>query len=444
MSNDPASANKSPAENKTKESATIREPSRGSLVVIFLTVFIDLLGFGIVLPLLPLYAKSFSTDEAGWTIALLMSSYSIMQFLFAPFWGRLSDRVGRRPILMIGLAGSFVFYGLFGVASLYESLVLLFVSRIGAGIAGATISTAHAYIADTTTLENRTRGMALIGAAFGLGFTFGPLFGALALLGDPETPGPLPGYAAAGLSLVALLVAIFKLPESLNPSRKPERRSWMNFGSLRDALAIPSIGLLLLTSFVCVVAFGTFESVLSLLLKDEDVGFALNLQNVLLCFAYIGFMLALVQGVLVRRLSKRLSEAVLAGVGTLIMIGGLGLLARAQQLAADKQSSSFSILLLALFVCVCGFAFITPSLNSLISRRSDPSKQGGIMGLAQSVSSLARIVGPLVGIPLFYVQVNLPMAAGAGLLGVGLLCLLIAVPRGADFKAAETADAAKT
>ncbi len=156
----------------------VESPRRGSLLVIFLTVFIDLLGFAMVLPLLPLYGEQFHASDA--TLGLLMASFSAMQFLFAPLWGRLSDRIGRRPVLLLGLAGSIVFYTLFGVATVMESLTGLFLTRIGAGIAGATISTAQAYIADTTSLQNRTKGMALIGAAFGLGFTFGPLLGAFA------------------------------------------------------------------------------------------------------------------------------------------------------------------------------------------------------------------------------------------------------------------------
>jgi DHA1 family tetracycline resistance protein-like MFS transporter len=145
-----------------------RPPGRGSLLVIFLTVFIDLLGFGLVLPLLPLYGRQFAVDHSGLTLGLLMASFSAMQFVFAPLWGRLSDRIGRRPVLLVGLAGAVVFYTLFGLATVWESLVGLFIARIGAGIAGATIPTAQAYIADSTTLEGRVKGMALIGAAFGL------------------------------------------------------------------------------------------------------------------------------------------------------------------------------------------------------------------------------------------------------------------------------------
>src|SRR5262245_17778801 len=187
-------------------------PSRGSLLVIFLTVFIDLLGFGMVLPLLPIYAKTFGVDRHGVELGLLMASFSAMTFLFAPLWGRLSDRVGRRPVIIAGLAASAVFYALFGVAASIggqTGLVWLFVARIGAGIAAGTIPTAQAYIADVTTVATRAKGMALIGAAFGLGFTFGPLIGFAALwFSESEAQvatSPWPGYAAAILSGLACL-----------------------------------------------------------------------------------------------------------------------------------------------------------------------------------------------------------------------------------------------
>ncbi len=211
-------------------------PRRGSLLVIFLTVFIDLLGFGMVLPLLPIYAQSFDVGASGWVLGLLMASFSAMQFLFAPLWGRLSDRIGRRPVLMVGLAGSVVFYTLFGIATVLQSIAWLFVARIGAGIAGATISTAQAYIADSTSLENRAKGMALIGAAFGFGFTLGPLLGGLALPGEGSQPGPGPGYVAAGLSALALLLALVQIARvaqarqclggpAVVRSRRPVRRA---------------------------------------------------------------------------------------------------------------------------------------------------------------------------------------------------------------------------
>src|SRR5688500_16071079 len=154
-----------------KEVSVNVPPSRGSLLVIFLTVFIDLLGFGMVLPLLPIYAKTFGVDKHGWEIGLLMASFSAMTFIFSPLWGRLSGRIGRRPGLPVALAGSALLYARFGLATVWQSLTWLFGSRIGAGIAAATIPTAQAYIADSTTVKTRAKGMALIGAAFGLGFT---------------------------------------------------------------------------------------------------------------------------------------------------------------------------------------------------------------------------------------------------------------------------------
>ena len=421
-------------------------PRKASLLVIFLAVFIDLLGFGMVLPLLPIYAKDFARQlgleeghsQIGLLIGLLMSSFSIMQFVFAPLWGRISDRVGRRPVLMVGLAGSVAFYSLFGIATVFKSLPLLFISRIGAGIAGATISTAQAYIADATTLENRAKGMALIGAAFGLGFTFGPLFGFLAVPSGAGDPGPGPGYAAAGLSAAALLLAYFKLPESLKPDNRAPARHWLDQTSLRDALATPSIGVLLLAIFVCIFSFANFESTLSLMLTDEQVGYEFDFRHVCLTFAFIGFTLTLVQGGIVRRVSGRISEATMATLGTVVEIGGFLLLAQA------ATHPSLSLLLSGLAVVVGGFAFITPSLNSLLSRWSDPTKQGGILGIGQSISSLARILGPMAGVPLFENRplaeswdikaAQLPLYLATALMVVGLLLVMYAATRGRDYR----------
>lgn len=421
-------------------------PRKSSLLVIFLAVFIDLLGFGMVLPLLPLYAEEFGTilglapkgPQMGLLLGSLMASFSAMQFLFAPLWGRLSDRIGRRPVLLVGLAGSVVCYTLFGLATVWKSVVWLFVARIGAGVAGATISTAHAYIADVTSKETRAKGMALVGAAFGLGFTFGPLLGYFALEGDAAAPGPGPGYAAAALSAAAFLLALVKLPESIQPNQQPHAgRGWFNLASLREALAAPSLSALLLTTFLCVFAFANFESTLSLLVKDEGGAFAYSYRDVLLVFAYVGFVLTLAQGFLVRRLAGRLSEGTMATMGALAEVGGFAWLASS---LADPSRGS---LLGALAVIVTGFAFITPSLNALISRRSDPTRQGGILGVAQSVSSLARIVGPMVGMPLYttdklaerlgLMRGSTPFWFAAAMMCVGVLLIVMAARGGSDF-----------
>ncbi|MGE0538174.1 MAG: MFS transporter [Pirellulales bacterium] len=345
-------------------------PAKAPLLVIFLTVFIDLLGFGMVLPLLPIYGKMFSHDTTGKVPGLLLASFSAAQFLFAPIWGRLSDRFGRRPILVIGLGGSVFSYTVFGLAATSQSLLWLFIARIGAGICGATIPTAQAYIADMTTVENRTKGMALIGAAFGLGFTFGPLLGAVALWSADEGASPYPGYLAAALSAVALALAIFLLPESLHAGSQRAGGGWFNFAALAEALSIPSVGLLLLTGFMSILSFSNFESTLSLFVTEPKAGFELSREALYLIYAYIGIVLSAVQGGLVRRLAGRVPDTALATCGALVTMAGYGLLALSSELRLTW------LMFAALTIEVTGFAFLPASLNALLSRRSDPQKQG--------------------------------------------------------------------
>jgi DHA1 family tetracycline resistance protein-like MFS transporter len=385
----------------------------------------------------------------------LMASVSAMQFLFVPVWGRLSDRWGRRPVLLIGLAGSTLFYGLFGLATAWQSLAGLFMARIGAGIAGATIATAQAYIADVTTKERRAKGMALIGAAFALGFTLGPLLGATALLaGGDVALSPWPGYVASGLSGTALLLACFMLPESLRPGSGAMPHALLSFTALRTALATPSVGLLILTSFIAVFSFANFESTLSVMIarimaghiagRGESALLAWLVERVhhwgfqeheqatliivLVVFAYLGVVLTLAQGFLVRRLSTRLPEDVMASAGAVLTMVGLVLLAVA------TITSNFPLTVAAVAIEVLGFAFVNPSLQSLISRRSDPSQQGGVLGLAQSASSLARIVGPVCGLALFHQSPDWPYWAATGAMGMGLVLIMIAARGGKDFE----------
>lgn len=447
-----------------------KTPGKGSLLVIFLTVFIDLLGFGIVLPLLPIYAEQFKKQEAALTgqaeaaprvgddertpesalaereapgadvqggliIGLLMSCFSAMQFFFSPFWGRISDRVGRRPVLMVGLAGSVAFYALFGVATETMSLTLLFVARIGAGIAGATIPTAQAYIADSTPLEKRGKGMALIGAAFGGGFVFGPLLAFFAVSDGESNPGPWPGYLAALLSLTALVLAYLKLPESLTDETRSEAlrksRRVFDWAALSDALKTPSVGMLIASSFVCVFAFANLESTLSLLLKHEPFGF--ETHDIALVFVYIGATLTVAQGFLVRRLSGKVADSTLAASGCALEIAGLGLS------GVGAQTGSLPLLMTALMIAVVGFALLTPSLNSMISRRSDPARQGGVLGVAQSMNSLARILGPMIGVTLVKASAPLPYWLGAGLMVGGMALVLLASRGGRDYAGASQA-----
>lgn len=439
---------------------TLDEPRRGSLLVIFLTVFVDLLGFGMVLPLLPIYADYFAHEHGlsnattGLLIGLLMSSFSIMQFLFVPIWGRLSDHFGRRPILMVGLLGSTIFYALFGVATSLQSLTLLFVARIGAGIAGATISTAQAYIADTTTKEKRNKGMALIGAAFALGFTLGPSLGIVALLfGGDVRISPWPGYVAAGFSGIALLLAIFVLPESLRPGLSSTQRHVFDRQAFASALSTPSIGLLLLTSFIALFSFANFEATLSLQVKElvqavnngapapavmqaiitraQAAGYEhpdeIKLIVIFVVFAYLGLVLTFAQGFLVRRLAGKVKEGALAISGGVIAILGFVLLGWA------ATTADFNLLLVAMAVEVVGFSLVSPSLQSLISRRSDPALQGGILGIVQSSASLSRILGPVFGNMLLVRSASYPYWAAAVLMAIAVALMLPAARGGRDF-----------
>lgn len=402
-------------------------PSRkAGLFLVFVTVFIDLLGFGIVLPLLPRYGKAFDANK--WQLGLLMASFSAMQFLFAPIWGRVSDRVGRRPILILGLAGSTVFYALFGYATSVgkegafaglSALAWLFVARIGAGIAGATIPTAQAYIADITGPKERAKGMALIGAAFGIGFTFGPLLGAMFVSGETGAPpSAAPGYVAAVLSGLALLFAIFILPESLRPESKPAERHWFDVKSFRQALGHPHIAMILATMFLTTFAFGQFETTLSLL--TERLGLAERYNFYV--FAYIGFILALSQGFLVRRLAPRLGDFRMSIGGTALMMAGL--LAIGWAATGDSAGRLYAVLP----ICVIGFSALTPSLQSMLSLSSSATEQGGILGLGQSMSAMARILGPVAGMALFgegdAATPTHPYWFGAGMMAIGLLAVL--------------------
>jgi DHA1 family tetracycline resistance protein-like MFS transporter len=419
-------------------------PSRSgksALTIVFLVVFIDLLGFGIVIPLLPRYGDRYvkvllpsagesggESRAAGAVLGLLMASFSAMQFFFAPIWGRISDRIGRRPILLVGLTGSVLFYLLFGYASdLPEAsaalaLTLLFVSRIGAGVAGATIATAQAVIADCTTPERRKHGMALIGAAFGIGFTFGPLVGFASLFWFPEHHGVI-GYSAAGLSLIALLLGIVLLPETRHFEEAPPlQRRWLDWRTAREVLSRPALAPIVLVFFLATFGFGSFEPTLALLIKDS---LGLDERDSFLVFAYVGLVLVMTQGFLYRRLANRFSEVTFMALGIFLMALGLVMLGGVTWLAwhgSAAWGTLLGLMLVSMTLAVIGFAFLTPSAQALVSRRSDPAKQGEILGVNQSAASLARILGPIFGLSLYKLTAShlLPYIFGAALLAAML------------------------
>ncbi|HEX9756823.1 MAG TPA: MFS transporter [Nitrospiria bacterium] len=351
---------------------------KSPLSVLFITVFVDLLGFGIVLPLAPFYAEFYGAT--GFHVGLLMMVYSLMQFLFAPFWGMLSDRVGRRPIILLSLAGSSVSYLIFGLA---PSLFVLFLSRIFAGIFGASISTAQAYIADTTKPEDRAKGMGLIGAAFGLGFILGPAVGGF----FSQFGYGVPAFIASAICFTNLLIAFIRLPESLTPERRGIVPRGQRYHPKQFAKVFQNsnLGLVILLMFFATFSFANFEATFALFTERR---FEFTSSEVGYLFAYVGLLVAIVQGGLVGRLAKMFGERVLVRVGMFLMVAGLGLIPYAQNLW---------ILAIVLAFLAVGLGMNTPSLNSLITLYSDPTRHGGILGVSQSISSLARILGPAWG-----------------------------------------------
>jgi len=369
------------------------------------------LGFGIVLPLLPRYADDF--HASGAQIGLLFASFSAMQFLFAPVWGRLSDRYGRRRLILLGLMGSTGSYVLFAMARTYA---LLLISRVLAGVFAATISTAQAYIADVTGHGERGREMALIGAAFGIGFTFGPVLGWV----THDFLGPSwPGIAAAALSATALAFAWRRLPE---PARHTARReAGVSFAGVRHVFGRPQLVLIVSLQVATTIAFAGFESTLALLTKER---YGQGIRGNGLLFTYIGFCLLIAQGVLVRRFMPRVGERLFVRIGAVLL--GLGLL------GIPLGGTALSWVLPVLAVTVLGFAMVTPSLASLLSLHTPTDLQGEVMGLGQSGTSFARILGPFVGNVLFARNPESPYWAGAVLVLVAAAAALALPGRPAD------------
>jgi len=344
------------------------------LVVIFVTVFIDLLGFGIIIPLLPFYAESFGASAL--MIGLLGTSFSLMQFLFSPVWGRWSDRIGRKPIILVGLMGSCLSYLVLALAG---SLPMVFLARIIGGIAGANIPTAQAYIADVTTPENRAKGMGMVGAAFGLGFIFGPAIGGILSRFGPATPM----WFASALCLANFVAAWFLLPESRIVTTSTKGLGRME--AFRHALGRPTLLLLLGLYFLVTLAFSGFEATFALF---SEAKFGFTTSTIGFVFAFIGVVLSIVQGVLVGRVVKKVGERRLIPTAIIAIALGLGLIPLVWNVPT---------LLMALGILAAGMGFNNPSLTSMISRLADPNDQGGILGLASSLSSLGRVVGPAWG-----------------------------------------------
>ena len=361
---------------------------RKALLVVFLTVFIDLVGFGIIIPLSPYLARKFGADALQ--VGLLMSIYSLMQFIFAPFWGSLSDRVGRRPIILLSLLGAALSHLLFAFGA---HLPVLFVARALAGFFGGNISTAMAYVADVTASKDRSKGMGLIGAAFGLGFILGPFIGGISgylglELGEqPPLGESFPALVAAFICFSNFVLAYFVLAESLRPSQRDDlvARRHSRLLAVFKLYQRPVLGTVMLVYFLTIFAMANMEVSLFLYVREK---FNWSLIEASWGFAYVGVIIAFVQGYLIRKLLPMWGERKLIFLGIPFFAFGLGLI-----------GWSDSIILLAIAVTVLGLGsgLASPALTGAISQLCSETEQGIVMGANQSLAAMARIVGPALG-----------------------------------------------
>ncbi len=396
---------------------------KSPLVIIFITVFIDLIGFGIIIPLSPYLARQFhaSAVEIGW----LMAIYSLTQFLFSPFWGSMSDRIGRRPVILICLLGGLLSYLMFAFAT---TLSFLFVARALAGIFGGNISTTHAYIADVTTKENRSKGMGLLGAAFGLGFIFGPLMGGLlSIVGEHIGQAPPFGKSFSSLGAAALclgnfIFAYFKLPESRNTlhaasENEPTLRT-NRFRRIFQELLRPLSGQLMIIFFLSGLAMAQMESMLFPYMYDH---FGWGMEKASYGFAYVGVLMVLTQGYFVRKWMPRLGET-----RTLM----IGLVLFAISLAGIAFSQTIFFMGIVMTILAVGNGLMRPPNLGLISQLTSSDEQGLVMGVTNSLASLGRILGPIIG-GIFYEQFakNSPFLFASGLAFVAAFMLFLLAKR---------------
>ena len=372
---------------------------RSPLIVIFTTVFIDLVGFGIVIPVLPYYTEGTRFNGTPRTVGLLFASYSIMQLIFSPILGGLSDKHGRRPILLISIIGTGIGFLILGFAT---TLWMLFAGRILDGITGGNISTAQAYIADITTKEDRAKGMGLIGAAFGLGFIFGPAIGGILSRWGIHVPF----FFAAGLCFSNAILLYFTLPETVT-SDHPARNlaaGGRGFSQLVNSLKQPRLGFVLAIYFLFIVAFSIMTTSFSLYTMFR---FGYDAQHNGYLFAYVGIIAVIIQGGLIGRLVKRFGELPLVMVGALCFAASLFAVP-----FVGPAAGGLIGLLIGGGVFSMGNSLSTPALTSLASKSAGAAQQGTVLGVTQSVASLARAVGPSLAALLIHSAVTHPGADG--------------------------------
>ncbi|MCF8259477.1 MAG: MFS transporter [Melioribacteraceae bacterium] len=371
-------------------------PKKASLLIIFMTVFIDLLGFGILIPILPTFAsKNLGVSDFG--IGIIVAGYSLMQFIFNPILGKLSDRYGRKPFIVWPLLMVSFSYLIF---SFSNSFFLLLLSRVIAGIGGSNIGVAQAYISDVTTKSNRAKGMGLIGAAFGLGFVFGPFIGGVI----SKYGYDVAGFFSAGFSFLASLFAFIFLKES-NNERKDKVRiriRIMDFSALFSVLKTPIVGILVTIFFIIIFSianiYGTFS-----LLGFKYYSFT-DAQNGYL-FGIMGIVSATIQGLFIRPITAKFQDRSILLTGVLFMSFGLG---------AIPYGVNFLGVAIVVGILSIGTGLLQPTVLSMISKFSDERRQGEVLGLNSSMASLARVFGPVWGgFSFHYIGFEFPFLTGA-------------------------------
>jgi len=349
------------------------------LFSIILVVFIDLLGFSLIIPLLPYYAQTFNASDT--TIGILLASYAAAQLIGAPLLGRASDRFGRRPILLISIFGTFLGFLLFGLAG---SLMILFASRILQGITGGNLSVAQAYITDVTDSKSRNRGLGMIGAAFGLGFIIGPALGGLL----SNISYSVPAFVASALSFINLILIAFWLPESLTSEKRAQltqkKPAW-SLSALLEALKHPLTGPLLITRFLYSLAFVILQSIFSLFALRR---FGMSVVATGFVLTYVGVVSVFTQAWLIGRLSRRFQDVILIQ-GDLILLA-FGLLAWA-------FAPNILVLVLSVTPVALAGGMLNTILPSALTKTVEPQDVGGILGLSTAIESSTRVIAPLLG-----------------------------------------------
>jgi len=391
------------------------------IIVIFITIFIDMLGFGIIIPILPIFSKELGAEN--YQVGLIAMSFPLMNFLFAPFWGSLSDRHGRRPIILVSVLLTGLAYLLF---SQTVNLWLLLLSRILAGVGSANLSVAQAYIADITTPQERTRSMGLIGAAFGLGFIIGPTVGGYMKSISAAGHVDMVGYLAASLSLLNLILAYVLLPESLTVKRPDARFNFKVISGIIRELKKPTIRELLIMNFIFIASFMIMQMSASLFWKEKIGLTDVQMGNT---FAFIGLATVIVQGGLVGRLVRRFGEVRLLEFGTYLFIAALVIIPWV------TRETFVPIELIALALMALANGCLTPSITSLLSKTAEQKDMGQVMGVNQSFGSVARAAGMGLSGFIYGVEYYLPFLTGAAMM---VICLFIATKLKKQLKATAT------